>query len=306
MITTDTNINTSTSVLVKFKTYTELLKPRLSFLVAFSAAFGYLLAFEGTINWATFISLATGGFLVSGASIIINQILEKDLDRMMGRTQNRPIPSGRVTVNEAIFYTIITGVGGLFLLLSYTNVLTTALAFVSMLLYGFVYTPLKRIGSVAVFVGAIPGALPPMLGWVAATGSISYEAIIIFAFQFIWQFPHFWAIAWVLDDDYKKAGFKLLPSKGGRDVSTAFQIAVYTMFLIPMGLLPTQVGITGLIAGVIATLCGILFLVPALQLLKKCSSKGDTESAKQLAKRIMFGSFIYLPIVQIAFLIDKI
>ncbi|EAY29045.1 heme o synthase [Microscilla marina] len=306
MITTETNINTSTSVLVKFKTYTELLKPRLSFLVAFSAAFGYLLAFEGTINWATFISLSMGGFLVSGASIMINQIIEKDLDRMMDRTQNRPIPSGRVTVNEAIFYTIITGIGGLFLLLSYTNILTTALAFVSMLLYGFVYTPLKRVGSIAVFVGAIPGALPPMLGWVAATGRISYEAIIIFAFQFIWQFPHFWAIAWVLDDDYKKAGFKLLPSKKGKDVSTAFQIAVYTMFLIPMGLLPTQVGITGLTAGVIATGCGILFLVPALQLLKICSSKGDAELAKQQAKRIMFGSFIYLPVVQIAFLIDKI
>ena len=306
MITTETNINTSTSVLVKIKTYTELLKPRLSFLVAFSAAFGYLLAFQGTINWASFISLAIGGFLVSGASILINQILERDLDSMMNRTQNRPIPSGRVTVNEAIIYTVLTGVAGLFLLLTYTNVLTTALAFVSMLLYGFVYTPLKRVGSVAVFVGAIPGALPPMLGWVAATGNISYEAIIIFAVQFIWQFPHFWAIAWVLDDDYKKAGFKLLPSKGGRDVSTAFQIAVYTLFLIPMGLLPTQVGITGLSAGIIATLCGILFLVPALQLLKGCSPKGDVELAQLQAKRIMFGSFIYLPVVQIAFLIDKI
>lgn len=306
MITTETNINTSSAVGVKFKTYTELLKPRLSFLVAFSAAFGYLLAFQGNINWASFISLAMGGFLVSGASIMINQILEKDLDSMMNRTQNRPIPSGRVTTNEAIVYTILTGVAGLFLLLIYTNVLTTTLAFVSMLLYGFVYTPLKRVGSVAVFVGAIPGALPPMLGWVAATGQISYEAIIIFAFQFIWQFPHFWAIAWVLDDDYKKAGFKLLPSKGGKDVSTAFQIAVYTMFLIPMGLLPTQAGITGMGAGIIATLCGILFLVPSLQLLKSTGPRNDLELAKQHAKRIMFGSFIYLPIVQIAFLIDKI
>ena len=306
MITTETNISTSATVAVKFKAYTELLKPRLSFLVAFSAAFGYLLAFQGTINWASFISLAFGGFLVSGASIMINQILEKDLDKMMNRTNNRPIPSGRVSVFEAVFYTIITSVAGLSLLLMYTNLLTTVLAFVSMLLYGFVYTPLKRVGSVAVFIGAIPGALPPMLGWVAATGQISYEALIIFAFQFIWQFPHFWAIAWVLDDDYKRAGFKLLPSKGGKDVSTAFQIAVYTMFLIPMGLLPTQVGITGIVAGIIATVAGVLFLIPALQLLKNCSPKNDLELAKQQAKRIMFGSFIYLPIVQLAFLIDKI
>lgn len=306
MIATETNISTSATIVVKFKAYTELLKPRLSFLVAFSAAFGYLLAFQGTINWASFISLAFGGFLISGASIMINQILEKDLDKMMNRTNSRPIPSGRVSVFEAVFYTIITSVAGLSLLLMYTNLLTTILAFVSMLLYGFVYTPLKRVGSVAVFVGAIPGALPPMLGWVAATGQISYEALIIFAFQFIWQFPHFWAIAWVLDEDYKRAGFKLLPSKGGKDVSTAFQIAVYTMFLIPMGLLPTQVGITGMGAGITATIAGVLFLIPALQLLKNCSPKNDLELAKQQAKRIMFGSFIYLPIVQLAFLIDKI
>jgi protoheme IX farnesyltransferase len=167
-----------------------------------------------------------------------------------------------------------------------------------MLLYSFVYTPLKRVGPIAVFVGAIPGALPPLLGWIAATGSISHEALIIFGIQFIWQFPHFWAIAWVSDDDYKKAGFKLLPSGGGKDLNTAIQIMIYTMFLIPLGLLPAKFGITGIDSAIIVTICGIAFFAQTFSLMKTGSRKS--------ALRIMFGSFLYLPIVQIAYLMDKI
>jgi protoheme IX farnesyltransferase len=167
-----------------------------------------------------------------------------------------------------------------------------------MILYSFVYTPLKRVGPIAVFVGAIPGALPPLLGWTAATGHISYEAMIIFGIQFIWQFPHFWAIAWVADEDYKRAGFKLLPCGGQKDLNTAIQIMIYTLFLIPLGLLPATFGITGIHSAIAVTICGVLFLAQTFSLMKS----GDRRSAL----KIMFGSFLYLPIVQIAYLLDKI
>jgi len=284
-------------VAAKARAYWELLKFRLSFLVAFSCAFGYVLA-STEVNWVTLAMLFLGGFLLSGSSVIINQIIEKDLDRLMVRTMNRPLPTYRVSVNEASTVAIFCLLAGVTILMLYTNVLTTILSVVSMILYGFVYTPLKRVGPVAVFVGAIPGALPPLLGWVAATGSISHEALIIFGIQFIWQFPHFWAIAWVSDDDYKRAGFKLLPSGGKKDLNTAVQIMIYTMFLIPLGLLPATFGITGLNSAIVVTVCGVLFFAQTFSLMKS----GDRKSAL----KIMFGSFLYLPIVQIAYLLDKV
>ena len=284
-------------VAAKARAYWELLKFRLSFLVAFSCGFGYVLA-SMEVNWVTLAMLFLGGFLLSGSSVIINQIIEKDLDRLMVRTMNRPLPTYRVSVNEASTVAICCLLAGVAILMLYTNVLTTILSVVSMILYGFVYTPLKRVGPVAVFVGAIPGALPPLLGWVAATGSISHEALIIFGIQFIWQFPHFWAIAWVSDDDYKRAGFKLLPSGGEKDLNTAVQIMIYTMFLIPLGLLPATFGITGLNSAIVVTVCGVLFFAQTFSLMKS----GDRKSAL----KIMFGSFLYLPIVQIAYLLDKV
>jgi len=284
-------------VAAKARAYWELLKFRLSFLVAFSCGFGYVLA-STEVNWVTLAMLFLGGFLLSGSSVIINQIIEKDLDRLMVRTMNRPLPTYRVSVNEATSVAVFCLLAGVSILLFYTNVLTTILSVVSMILYGFVYTPLKRVGPIAVFVGAIPGALPPLLGWVAATGSISHEALIIFGIQFIWQFPHFWAIAWVSDDDYKRAGFKLLPSGGKKDLNTAVQIMIYTMFLIPLGLLPATFGITGLNSAIVVTVCGVLFFAQTFSLMKS----GDRKSAL----KIMFGSFLYLPIVQIAYLLDKV
>ncbi|MBP9924425.1 MAG: heme o synthase [Cyclobacteriaceae bacterium] len=298
MNSSTSTISVITMTLIKLRAFTELLKPRLSLLVAFSCAFGYGLASHGNINWTTLFILTFSGFLLSGASVTINQIIEKDLDRLMKRTLNRPLPTGRITVNEATAFAILCLLVSLVLLWVFTNPLTVALSFVSMVLYSFVYTPLKRVGPIAVFVGAIPGALPPLLGWVAATGAISYEALIIFGIQFIWQFPHFWAIAWVSDDDYKKAGFKLLPSGGGKDHNTSIQITIYTLFLIPLGLLPAKFGITGLDSAIVATVCGIAFLAQTLSLMKTGS--------RQSALRIMFGSFLYLPIVQIAYLLDKI
>lgn len=288
----------SISSIQKAKSYYELLKFRLSFLVAFSCGFGYLLGHQGALNWLHFTSLVVGGFFISGASIVINQIIERDLDKLMKRTQNRPLPTGRLTVNEAIQFAIICSCIGFGILIWQSNALTVLLSAVSMVLYSFVYTPLKRVGPIAVFVGAIPGALPPLLGWVAATGSISHEALIIFGIQFIWQFPHFWAIAWVADEDYKRAGFKLLPGGGKQDLNTAINIMIYTLFLLPLGLLPTYFGLVGITSGVVVTLCGVLFLSQTFSLMKDYSRKS--------ALKIMFGSFIYLPIVQIAYLMDKL
>ncbi|MGK7397821.1 MAG: heme o synthase [Candidatus Cyclobacteriaceae bacterium M3_2C_046] len=292
------NIEILSLIGYKVKDYLALLKIRLSFLVVFSSAFGYILGSQGHLNWFNFTMFSLGGFLISGASITLNQIFEKDYDRLMKRTQNRPLPTERVSPNEAFIYAILLTFGGVLLLSVFTNWLTTLMALVSMILYSFVYTPLKRVGPIAVFVGAIPGALPPLLGWIAATGTVTPEALIIFGIQFIWQFPHFWAIAWIADDDYKKAGFKLLPSGGKKDLNTAIQIMVYTLFLLPLGLLPAKIGMTGINSAIIATVCGVLFLSLTFTLMK--------EGSKKAALKIMYGSFLYLPIVQISYLLDKI
>ena len=290
--------STDVSTVQKVRLFYDLLKPRLSFLVVFSSGFGYMLASPLVNDWLNLVLFLIAGFLTSGASVTINQIIERYYDGMMKRTMNRPLPSSKLSKEEALFFSIITGITGLVLMILFTNVMAALLAVISLILYAFVYTPLKRVGSIAVFVGAIPGALPPLIGWVAASNVISYEAIIIFSIQFIWQFPHFWAIAWVLDEDYKKVGFKLLPGGGGKDLNTAINIMVYTLFLIPLGLLPTTFGLTGLASAVVSTICGVLFLATTFSLMKDASN--------EKAKRIMFGSFIYLPIVQITFLIDKV
>lgn len=216
----------------------------------------------------------------------------------MKRTQNRPLPSERISIQEAIWLAVILFSGASFIFLIEFNLRACALAILSTILYGFVYTPLKRKGPIAVFVGAIPGAFPPMIGWVAATNQFGLEPGILFAIQFFWQFPHFWAIAWVLNEDYKKAGFNLLPSKVGKDRRSAIQMMIYTLFLLPVGWLPYELGITGINSALIAMLFGMLFLGQTFHLMRKCSDK--------TALQLMFGSFIYLPIVQIAYLLDKI
>jgi protoheme IX farnesyltransferase len=294
------NSNSMVSLLRgKIRAYSDLIKFRLSALVTFSAVFGYILGDRGIdFGWWGFTGLVLGGFFISGASGAANEIMERDLDKLMKRTQNRPLPLQTISLQEAYWFTLSIALLGIGLLWIFTNPLTTALGIVSMLLYVFAYTPLKRVGPIAVFVGAIPGAMPPLLGWTAATGEITHEALIIFGIQFIWQFPHFWAIAWVSDEDYKCAGFKLLPSGGGQDLNTAIQIMIYTLFLLPLGLLPSYFGLVGLNSGIVATVCGVLFLAQTFSLMRDCSRKS--------ALKIMFGSFIYLPVVQIAYLLDKL
>ena len=282
----------------RIRWFVALWKPRLSFLVAFSSVFGYLLGTQGLVNWQIAIFLFIGGFLISGASVAINQIIEVDFDKLMNRTKGRPLPSLKLERKEALLFTIFSGIAGISLLWIVTNPLTVFLSLLSLVLYAFVYTPLKRVGPIAVLVGAIPGALPPLIGWVAATGTINYMGLIIFGIQFIWQFPHFWAIAWVADEDYQKAGFKLLPNNGKKDLNTAFQIMIYTLFLIPISLLPSWFGLTGTTSAFIAVVCGVLFLAQTFRLMQKQDDRA--------ARNLMFGSFLYLPVVQLAFIIDKI
>jgi protoheme IX farnesyltransferase len=216
----------------------------------------------------------------------------------MKRTAKRPLPKGFLSVKESAIFCVILGISGLTLLGVYFNILAAALSLISLIIYGFIYTPLKRISPACVFVGAIPGGLPPMIGYIAATGTFGWEAGILFGIQFIWQFPHFWAIAWVLDDDYKQAGFKMLPMTGGKNLKTAIQIMMYTLLLIPLGMLPLQFGMAGQTSAIIAVICGVLFLMQTFYLMQTCTKKA--------AMNIMFGSFLYLPIVQIAFVLDKV
>jgi protoheme IX farnesyltransferase len=283
--------------MTKARAYFQLLKFRLSFTVAFSSAIGYILgAKELSLSRALLVML--GGLLVTGSANIINQVFEKDLDKMMRRTEGRPLPTGRITPNEAWVFCVMLGVAGLSLLAYCFNPLTAALSLLSLILYGFIYTPLKTISPICVAVGAIPGGLPPMIGWVAATGFVGVPAWVLFGIQFMWQFPHFWAIAWVADDDYKRAGFRMLPSPGERDLRTAFQIMTYTVLLIPVSLLPLVLGISGRVSAGVALVCGVLFLLMTVQLMRTQDRKA--------ALSIMFASFLYLPIVQIALVLDKV
>ena len=279
------------------KLFFEITKFRLSLLVALSSVFGFFISSSKVDINEVFI-LLVGGYLISSSSVINNQILEKDLDKMMNRTNKRPIPTGRISIYKSVIMSIFSMIIGLFLISFYLNIYSALLSFISLILYSFVYTPMKKIGPIAVFIGAIPGALPPLIGWVASTGQVTLEAIIIFSIQFIWQFPHFWAIAWMYDDDYKKVGFKLLPNNGEKNLKTAVNIMIYTLFLIPLGLLPTIFGITGIISGTVAVFLAIIFLAQTFKLINDYS--------RESAVKVMFSSFIYLPIVQISYVLDKI
>lgn len=296
MITSEQTIEAS-GFSAKAKALFELTKFRLSSLIAFSGAIGYGLG-ATHIDWAALVLFVIAAFAITGSANTINQIFEKDLDKLMKRTRDRPLPTGRITVNEAIVWAVVLGVLATFIFVTVFNIRAAALALFSLVLYGFVYTRLKRVGSVAVIVGAFPGAFPPMIGWIAATNHFGLEPGILFAIQFFWQFPHFWAIAWVLDSEYKKAGFNLLPSEGGKDLNTAIQIMINALMLIPIGWLPYKLGMTGINSAFVATVFGVLFLAQTFHLMRKCSDK--------TALQLMFGSFIYLPIVQIAFLLDKV
>ena len=281
----------------KGKAYYILSKFRLSMLTAFSGAFGYCLAVE-SVHWVALGLVMLAGFLMSASASAINQIIEVESDKLMKRTMSRPLPLGILSRNEAIIFSIVTGVAAVIIFFGYFNVKTGVLAVLSLVLYAFVYTPLKKKGPIAVFVGAFPGAFPPMIGWLAATNKFGLEPGILFAIQFFWQFPHFWAIAWVANEDYQSAGFKLLPGAGKKDLNTVIQMMIYTLFLLPVCWLPYYLKMTGINSGVIAMTCAVLFLAQVFNLMRKVSDKA--------ALQLMFGSFLFLPVVQIAYLLDKI
>ena len=278
--------------------FKKLIKLRLTFLVVFSASISFLVAKENwaSINWKNWIILIVGGFLVTGAANGFNEIIEKDLDKLMTRTADRPLPSGKMTNGQALVLSLVMGIFGTYLLGS-LNLTTGLLSVFSILFYAFIYTPLKRVGTIAVFMGAIPGALPPLIGYVAAHGKIDTLALILFAIQFVWQFPHFWAIAWVLDDDYKKAGFRLLPT-AKRDRTSAIITLLFTLLLLPVSLLPTIYGFGGVVIAGVSIFCSLVFIYQAFML----ALNMDIKSAKNL----MYGSFLYLPIVQVVLLFDLI
>jgi protoheme IX farnesyltransferase len=283
-------------VMSKVQDYAQLTKMRLASLVVFSAGIAFLLA-PGDVDLFKLLMLVLGGFLVTGSANGYNQVIERELDKLMTRTMTRPLPDQRMSVAEALLVCTILGVAGVFILTYFMNLTSGILGLLAILLYTLVYTPLKRKTPFAVFVGAIPGAIPPMLGWVAATGNLGLEAWMLFTIQFLWQFPHFWAIAWVMDEDYKKAGFNLLPT-GERDKGSALQALIYTLSLIPVGIMPFVFHLSGWMSMVVVLMVTLFFLQRALQLYRKC----DIESARKL----MYGSFIYLPVVLIALLLDKI
>lgn len=310
MSTQNKNIkSTDSKAKTKLADYQVFLKIRLASLVVFSASITYIVAYlhddfkgvESSFNYINLFWVVIGGFLVTGASNGFNQVWERESDKLMKRTANRPMPQNRMNVREGMMLAMATGVFGVLILWNFLNEMTGILGLLSLILYAVIYTPMKKKSSWAVFVGAFPGAMPPMIGWVAYTGELSPQALALFAIQFIWQFPHFWAIAWRSHEDYKNAGFHLLPSGGGKDRRSAMQILIYTIFMIPVSLLcmlPAFGAIGGWFSATIFILSALLMLYPAYKLFYTLEDKWAT--------KLMFASFIYLPLVLLALLFDQL
>lgn len=288
----------------KVKDYLQLIKLSLSIMVVFSSVISYLLAPKVVeYDWVMIVLLFAGGMLVTGSANAINQVVEKDSDAQMKRTSTRPVAAGRMSATEGWVFAIITGALGVFILGYYFNWLSAGLAAFSLFLYAFIYTPLKKVNSIAVLMGAVPGALPCLIGWTAGDDQLSTGGWILFAFQFFWQFPHFWAIAWVAHRDYSSVGFKLLPADEGPTKFTALQTIMYSLLLFPVTVLPyftgmsTYDGITGIISLILILLANFFMLWRCISLYRKM----DVSSAR----KVMFGSYMYLPVVLLALLMSK-
>ncbi|MDZ7878287.1 MAG: heme o synthase [Saprospiraceae bacterium] len=283
----------------KIQDYGLLMKFKLSLTVVFSAVMAYLIAAESTISWAYFTALFLGGFFTTGAANALNQVLEKDYDKLMKRTENRPLATGRMTSAEGILVAGISSLIGVTLLAVF-NPTTAFLGMVSLILYAFVYTPLKRVSNINVFIGAIPGALPMLIGCTAAqNGTVTGLGTALFTLQFVWQFIHFLAIAWLGDEDYKNAGFYMLPSKNGeKDKTTGLHSIFHSLILVPVSWMPYFLGVTGITSAVILTLLALGFLYCAVKLYRECS--------REAARKQMFFSLVYLPIALLALFFDKI
>ncbi|ODT35698.1 MAG: protoheme IX farnesyltransferase [Niabella sp. SCN 42-15] len=290
-----------------FRDFIQLIKPSLSIMVVFSSVISYLLVPGVLYEWWRILLLFAGGLLVTGSANTINMVVEKDTDARMKRTAKRPIAAGRITPEQGWGFAIMTGALGVFILGYFFNWWAAGIAAFSLFLYAFVYTPLKKVNSIAVLMGAVPGALPCLIGWVA--GFVNGQEIdwlggfILFGIQFLWQFPHFWAIAWIAHKDYSEVGFKLLPSEKGPTKFTALQTIIYSLLLLPISLAPfytgmcTFTGVSGLIGFVLVIIANVFMITRSVILYQKM----DVASAR----KVMFGSYFYLVVVLLALLLAK-
>jgi heme o synthase len=285
------------------KDYFELVKFRLTSTVVATSAFGYILGckinndavWTSAFKWDQFLGVFFGGLFIVFASNGLNQVIEKENDGKMDRTSNRPVADGRLSISNARLFSLLCGVVGVLILAFFTNFTTTLLGFVSLVIYVFIYTPMKQISSLSVMVGAFPGALPPLIGYTAVTGTIDEPGMILFLVQFFWQFPHFWAIAWLLHDDYQKAGYWMLPSKGGRDKRSGYQILIYTVLLVLISLWPVYYGMCKIQGLYLILPIGLFFTYKAIILFKTLEISD--------ARKLLYASFLYTPVVFLAYIL---
>lgn len=285
-----------------WKEYIALSKMRLTFLVVLTACLGYIIAIVKTqaeFNLGSFLGLIVGGFLLTAASNTLNQIIERQSDSKMSRTANRPLVTQRISFLEALLFAVVSGVSSLLILGLALNATAAFMGLASLIMYAFFYTPLKKMTPLAVFVGAFPGAFPPMLGFIGATGVMTFDALVLFTIQFFWQFPHFWSLAWVLHDDYQKAGYFMLPSKTGKSKKSAFQIWWYSVMLLIVSFLPIYSKLlttrfSVVLYFVVALVLGTLLIVLSRKLYRTLS---DAD-----ARKLMFASFVYIPLLLAALL----
>ena len=275
------------------------MKFTLSFTVVFTCVICYMLAPKVmTYDWSMILLLTFAGLCITGSANAINQAVEKDTDALMKRTANRPVASGRMSQQTAYTFATITGVLGIAIMWKYFNFSSALLSAFSLFLYAYIYTPLKKMNSIAVLVGAFPGALPCLIGYVAGNDGFAYAGLALFLIQFLWQFPHFWAIAWVSHSDYSRVGFKLLPAKEGPTRFTALQSIMYAVLMIPVGFIPYYLNLTGQISMWVLLVANIFMVVQCVRLYQNMGVPA--------ARRVMFSSYIYLPIVYLALLADKL
>lgn len=296
MLVVNEIITPSQILKAKLSDYLQLVKVRLSLLVVFSASMAYLWASNRNVDTLTIWLLSIGGFLVTASANVFNQIIEKDSDKFMKRTTKRPLPNGRMKTVEAFVLAITLGVLGL-VILSRINFLSAILGASAIILYACVYTPLKKITPLTVIPGAIAGSLPVVIGWVAHTGTINYQAGILFLIQFIWQFPHTWSIAWLLDEEYNKAGIKMLPTAGGRNKISAIIIMLSTFLIIPAAFLLYMYESAGIPVTFLLIISGMILLLFSYKLYRSRTEKS--------AIGLMLSSFAYLPFVLIILVIEK-
>lgn len=297
-------IENNESVIKRIKDYLLLVKLSLSIMVVFSSVISYLLAPKVVeTDWVMVGLLFLAGMLVTGSANAINQVVEKDTDAQMKRTAKRPVAAGRMSATEGWAFAIIAGVLGVVMLGYYFNWLSAGVAAFSLFLYAFIYTPLKKVSSIAVLVGAVPGALPCLIGWAAGDDQLSLGGWVLFGIQFLWQFPHFWAIAWIAHSDYSRVGFKLLPADKGPTKFTALQTVIYSTLLLPITLVPYFTGMCHYndLSGKIAL--GLVVLANLFMIGRSISLYRTMEV--QAARKVMFGSYLYLPVVLLAFLLSK-